>query len=163
MPLVVPTGAAGLFPGAAFPGGAFPGAASAAALKAAAKAGECWGRSGAGQVSPGAGGCGQEPMLSLGCPVTRRDPGTGESARPEPPGAETAELPGPCAQYGDPPLGLPQGVPFAPKGHPELVPSRPALARRRHLPWYTPLPDAPRCWHWRRGWNWSWWPRGPHR
>lgn len=43
MPLAVPTGAAGLFPGAAFPGGAFPGAASAAALKAAAKAGECWG------------------------------------------------------------------------------------------------------------------------
>lgn len=101
----VPTGAAGLFPGAAFPGGVFPGAASAAALKAAAKAGECWGSLGrVTPVSPGSLGRdrflpepGLELMLSLGSPVTRRDPGMGELAKPEPPGAETTELPGPWA------------------------------------------------------------------
>lgn len=70
---VLPTGAAGLFPGA-FPGAAFPGAASAAALKAAAKAGECWGGLGkAGSGSP------------QGCPMgigARTDfPGTGAAGR----------------------------------------------------------------------------------
>lgn len=73
MLVVLPTGAAGVFPGAAFPGGVFPGAASAAALKAAAKTGECWARwwglgkvtpgvpwqSGPGQISPGAGSAGR--------------------------------------------------------------------------------------------------------
>lgn len=104
--------------------------------------------------------CRQELMLSLGSPVTWRDPGVGELAKPEPPGAETT--------LGTHSWDCLRVSPSPPKGHPELVPFlgpfRPAAAQRWQLPRYTPLPNAPRCWHWRRGWNWwSRWPRGLHR
>uniref|UniRef100_A0A8D2M5C0 Elastin n=1 Tax=Zonotrichia albicollis TaxID=44394 RepID=A0A8D2M5C0_ZONAL len=143
-------GAAGLFPGA-FPGAAFPGAASAAALKAAAKAGECWG--GLGRVGSGSPqGCPLGIWASTDSPGARADaltglpsdlegPRCGELAKPEPPGAQTTQLPGPCAQYGEPSPGAVSGCPLHPP--PRAILSLSPLWHRSSQPQVHPSSQCP--------------------
>lgn len=75
------------------------------------------------------GGYKREVLLSRGSPPIWTDPGTswcagkGALAKPEPPGAETTELPGPCAQvWGTHPWYCLRVSPLPPKSYPELVP-----------------------------------------